>query len=105
VRWHFDVGNIVNSGFPEQWIQTLGSRIVKVHVKEFSRTLRDTKGLREGFKVDLIMWDSDWPAVMGALDSIGYSGWLIAEQWRADGLSDQAYLEQLSAKLDAILAA
>jgi hexulose-6-phosphate isomerase len=48
--------------------------------------------------------DSDWPAVMGALDSVGYNGWLITEQWRADGLTDQAYLEKLSAKLDAILA-
>ena len=105
VRWHFDVGNIVNLGFPEQWIQTLGSRIVKIHVKEFSRTLRDTKGPREGFKVHLMEGDSDWPAVMRALDSIGYNGWLIAEQWRADGLTDRAHLEQLSAKLDAILAA
>ena len=33
-----------------------------------------------------------------------YKGWLITEQWRADGLTDQVYLEQLSAKLDAILA-
>lgn len=105
VRWHFDVGNIVNSGFPEQWIQTLGSRIVKVHAKEFSRALRDTKGPREGFKVDLMEGDSDWPTVMGALDAIGYNGWLIAEQWRPDGLSDQAHLERLSAKLDEILAA
>ena len=104
VQWHFDVGNVVNSGFPEHWIRTLGPRIVKIHVKEFSRKLRDTKGLREGFKVDLMEGDSDWPAVMGALDSVGYHGWLITEQWRADGLTDQAYLEKLSAKLDAILA-
>ncbi len=104
VKWHFDVGNVVNSGFPEHWIRTLGPRIVKIHVKEFSRKLRDTKGLRDGFKVDLMEGDSDWPAVMGALDSVGYNGWLITEQWRADGLTDQAYLEKLSAKLDAILA-
>lgn len=105
VKWHFDVGNVVNTGFPEQWIQTLGPRIVKIHVKEFSRKLRDSQGLREGFKVNLMEGDSDWPAVMAALDSVGYNGWLITEQWRADGLTDQAYLEKLSAKLDAILAA
>jgi hexulose-6-phosphate isomerase len=104
VKWHFDVGNIVNSGFPEHWIRTLGPRIVKIHVKEFSRKLRDTKGLREGFKVDLIDGDSDWPAVMAALDSVGYTGWMITEQWRAEGLSDREYLEKISAKLDAILA-
>lgn len=104
VKWHFDVGNVVNTGWPEQWIRTLGPRIAKIHVKEFSRKLRDTKGLREGFKVDLLAGDSDWPAVMTALDSINYTGWLIAEQWRAEGLTDQAYLEQLSAKLDQIRA-
>jgi hexulose-6-phosphate isomerase len=104
VKWHFDVGNVVNSGFPEHWIRTLGPRIAKIHVKEFSRKLRDTKGLREGFKVDLFDGDSDWPAVMTALDAVGYQGWLITEQWRAEGLSDREYLEKISAKLDAILA-
>ena len=38
VGWHFDAGNIVNYGWPEQWIQILGKRILKVHIKEFSRT-------------------------------------------------------------------
>lgn len=104
VRWHFDVGNVVNTGWPEHWIRTLGSRIVKIHVKEFSRKLRDTKGLRTGFEVDLMEGDSDWAAVMPALDAIGYKGWLIAEQWRAPNLTDAEYLAKLSAKLDAILA-
>ncbi len=104
VKWHFDVGNVVNSSWPEHWIRNLGPRISKIHVKEFSRKLRDTRGLREGFKVNLMEGDSDWPAVMTALDSVGYTGWMITEQWRPEGLTDQAYLEQLSAKLDAILA-
>ncbi len=104
VKWHFDVGNVVNTGWPEHWIRTLGSRISKVHVKEFSKKLRDSKGLREGFKVNLMEGDSDWPAVMAALDSVDYTGWMITEQWRPEGLTDQAYLEQISAKLDAILA-
>ena len=76
---------------------------MKVHVKEYSRKLRDTKGRGEGFKVDLFGGDSDWPAVMTELDAVGYHGWLIAEQWRAPDLTDAAYLEQLSAKLDDIL--
>lgn len=104
VKWHFDVGNVVATGWPEQWIQTLGSRISKIHVKEYSKKLRDSKGMREGFKVDLMAGDSDWAAVMPALDAAGYTGWLIAEQWRAPDLTDQAYLEGLVAKLDAILA-
>lgn len=79
VGWHFDVGNIVNYGWPEQWIRILGKRIAKVHVKEFSRSKRDKEGLWKGFDVELLAGDCDWPAVMKALDDIGYQGWLIAE--------------------------
>jgi hexulose-6-phosphate isomerase len=37
VGWHFDIGNILNFGWPEQWIRILGKRIQKLHVKEYSR--------------------------------------------------------------------
>ena len=79
VGWHFDVGNMVNYGWPEQWIRILGKRIAKVHVKEFSRSKRDQEGLWKGFGVELLAGDCDWPAVMKALDDTGYQGWLIAE--------------------------
>lgn len=104
VRFHFDVGNVVNTGWPQHWIQALGPRIVAVHVKEFSRKLRDEKGPREGFKVEFHAGDSDWPAVMAALDQVGYHGWLIAEQYRAPNLTDAAWLAELSSKMDKILA-
>jgi len=79
VGWHFDVGNIVNYGFPDQWVRILGKRILKVHVKEFSRKRRDKEGLWKGFEVELLEGDCDWPAVMKAFDDIGYHDWLIAE--------------------------
>jgi hexulose-6-phosphate isomerase len=107
VKWHFDVGNVVNTGWPDQWVRALGSRIVKIHVKEFSRKLRDEKGPRSGFGVELMTGDSDWPAVMAALDSIGYTaGWMITEQARVPNLTDDAeWLSHLSTKLDQIFAA
>lgn len=104
VRWHFDVGNVVDSGWPDQWVRLLGPRIAKIHVKEFSRKLRDQKGPYAGFNVDLLTGDSDWTAVMKALDAVGYSGWLIAEQYRIPDLSDAAWLSHLSAKMDQIIA-
>ncbi len=104
VRWHLDVGNLVNTGWPEQWIRALGPRIAQVHVKEYSRKLRDEKGPRAGFDVELFKGDSDWPAVMRALDDVKYSGWMITEQRRPPGLDDAAYLAHLSAKLDEIFA-
>ncbi|MEI6392771.1 MAG: sugar phosphate isomerase/epimerase family protein [Verrucomicrobiota bacterium] len=93
VGWHFDVGNILNYGWPEQWIRILGRRIEKLHIKEFSRKKRDSEGLWKGFDVKLLEGDNDWPAVMKAVDDIGYHGWAITEQGGGDspeGLKDLA---------------
>ncbi len=79
IGWHFDVGNVVNYGWPEQWIRTLGKRILKLDVKEYSRKKRDELGLWKGFDVEIGDGDCDWTAVMAALDEIGYSGWAAAE--------------------------
>jgi hexulose-6-phosphate isomerase len=104
VRWHFDVGNIVTQAWPEQWIRVLGSRIVQVHIKEFSRKLRDEKGPFAGFAVELLQGDSDWPQTMAALDEVGYSGWVIAEQWRAPNTDEGASLRRLSELMDRVIA-
>lgn len=80
VGWHFDPGNIVNYGWPEQWIRVLGGRIWKLDVKEFSRTRRDREGLWKGFEAEIGEGDCDWPSIMGALDEVGYGdGWAAAE--------------------------
>ncbi len=79
IGWHFDVGNIINYGWPEQWIEILGKRILKLDIKEYSRKRRDDEGLWKGFSVELLEGDCDWPAVMRALDEIGYEGWGTAE--------------------------
>ena len=79
VGWHFDIGNVVNFGWPEQWIRILGARIRKLDVKEFSRKKRDDEGLWQGFGVEIGEGDNNWPAVMAALDEIGYQGWAAAE--------------------------
>jgi hexulose-6-phosphate isomerase len=93
VGWHFDVGNIINYGWPDQWIHVLGKRIQKLHIKEFSRKKRDSQGLWEGFKVQLTEGDNDWPAIMKALDDIQYSGWGISEQPGSDTATPEAMKE------------
>ncbi len=92
VGWHFDVGNILRFGFPEQWIRILNKRILKLHLKEYSA--------KRGFDVEFLKGDDDWPAVMKALDEIGYTGWAIAEQGGAD---DPAGLQKLAGEIDRIL--
>ena len=93
IGWHFDVGNVITFGWPEQWIRILGKRIQKLHIKEYSLAKRDKTGPSSGFDVKYLEGDNDWPAVMQALDEIGYHGWGIAEQPGADspeGLKDLA---------------
>lgn len=102
VGWHFDVGNLVNYGWPEQWIAILGKRIQKLHIKEFSRKKRDAEGLWKGFAVALTEGDVNWPAVMKAVDAIGYRGWAITEQPGGDSPEG---LRNLSDRLGKILAA
>src|ERR1041385_6032027 len=37
IKAWFDVGNVVLYGYPQDWIRTLGKRIVNVHLKDFKR--------------------------------------------------------------------
>jgi hexulose-6-phosphate isomerase len=99
VKAYFDVGNIVLYGFPQDWIQTLGKRIVKLHFKDFSfrrdpaikKSAADFCALREG--------DVDWKAVHQALAGIGFQGTATVE---LPG-GDEAYLREVGKRVDLIL--
>jgi L-ribulose-5-phosphate 3-epimerase len=69
---YFDVGNVVEFGYPEEWIRELGKRILKIHIKEYAKEKRFKYRLGEGREID-------WNAVKGALLDCGYDGWLTAE--------------------------
>jgi len=71
---YFDVGNVLLSGYPDQWIRILGSRIKRVHIKDFKRSV----GTADGF-VDLLEGDVDFEAVKRALSEINYDGYVTAE--------------------------
>lgn len=101
VGWHFDIGNVINYGWPEQWIRILGKRIAKLHIKEYSRSKRDKSGPYAGFAVPFLEGDNDWPSIMKALDEIGYNGWGISEQ---GGGGDLAGLKDLSERMDRMFA-
>lgn len=100
VGWYFDIGNVLRYGWPEHWIKTLHSRIMKLHIKEFSRELMNSKGLWEGFKVDLLKGDNNWPVVMKAIREINHQGgWLTAE---VNG-GDRQRLKEISTQMDEII--
>jgi len=91
IKAWFDVGNVVLYGYPQDWIRTLGKRIVEVHLKDFKR---------EGFKwVNLGEGSINWPEVRKAFAEIGYSGFATTEL--DDG--DEAYLRDVSKRVDRLL--
>ena len=71
---YFDVGNVVIFSYPESWIEILGNRIVKVHVKDFYRS-----GWNAGHFCNLLEGSVDWKKVMDALGKAEYNGYLTAE--------------------------
>lgn len=71
---YFDVGNTLATGYPEHWIATLGTRIKRVHFKDYRRAV----GSVDGF-CDLLSGDVNWPGVMEELKSANYQGWVAAE--------------------------
>ena len=92
VGFYFDVGNVIAYGWSQDWIRTLGSRIKKVHVKDFR------KGPREW--VNLLDGDVNWPEVKLALEEVGYNDYITAE---LSG-GDENYLRDLSQRMDKIIA-
>ncbi len=92
LRAYIDVGNMILFGFAQDWIRTVGKRIVRIHLKDFKR---------QGFQwTNLLDGDVNWPQVRKALDEIGYRGYLTPE---LSG-GDEAYLTDLSKRVDKIIA-
>lgn len=70
----FDTGNVMATGYPEDWIRTLGGRIARVHIKDYDVS----KPGREGF-CPLGTGSVNWSAVGGALREVAYAGPLTYE--------------------------
>ena len=96
VKAYLDVGNMLFYGFPQDWVRTLGSRIVRVHVKDFQLD----RGKGQFFWKNLGEGDVDWPEVRKALAEVKYEGWVTTE---ISG-GDAAYLKDVVARLDRIFA-
>jgi L-ribulose-5-phosphate 3-epimerase len=96
VKAYFDIGNIVSSGYPQDWIRTLGKRICRVHIKRFEPGTEYPKYDPKDRRTQGI----NWADVHLALKEIGYSGWVTAEIRGGD----ENYLKEVSTRLDRILA-
>jgi len=84
-------GNVIINGYSQDWIRTLGKRIVKLDVKDFKR---------DGYKwTNLLDGDVNWRQVRRALDEISYAGFMTAE---LDG-GNEAYLADIAKRIDRII--
>jgi len=92
LKAYFDVGNIIIFGYAQDWIRTLGKRIVKIHLKDFKRKGYQWTNLLDG--------DVNWLEVRRALDEISYDGFLTTE---LSG-GDETYLTDLAKRIDRIIA-
>jgi hexulose-6-phosphate isomerase len=80
VAAYFDVGNVLGyHQHPPHWIEILGPRIRRVHIKDFKRSVGNLSGF-----CDLLAGDVPWPATIEALRRIGYDKTIVAEMMPPD---------------------
>ena len=99
VKAYFDVGNVVYDGWPEQWIDILGSRICKIHIKDYVRDDRTLAGF-----CDITKGDVNFEKVISALDRAGYDSFCTAEVFPADHEGDFEAVEKAAAAYKTIFA-
>jgi L-ribulose-5-phosphate 3-epimerase len=87
---YFDIGNCRKFGASEDWVKTLGRRIVKLDCKDWGDTEKFCK-IGDG--------DVDWAAVRQSLADIRFTGWCTAE---VDG-GDREVLADIAQRMDRVL--
>jgi len=92
LKAYIDVGNMILFGFAQDWLRTVGKRIVRIHLKDFRRKGSEWTNLLDG--------DVNWAQVRKALAEIGYRGYMTTE---LSG-GDEAYLMDLAGRIDKIIA-
>lgn len=97
---YLDVGNMLAFSTPEYWIEVLGERIGKVHVKDYKRN----GGLNSGGNwVDITCGSADWKKIIPALRKAGYDGYLVGEVFKSDpDMEWDAYYEKVSGEIGTI---
>ena len=93
---YFDIGNVLQTGYPQHWINILGERIVNIHIKDFKNSIGNINGF-----VDLLAGDVDFKAVMDSIRRIGYNSYIIAEMGGYNQAKDQI-IYNTSAAMDRI---
>ena len=100
VNVHFDTGNIMHYQFPHHWVPVLGKRIRNIHFKEWDKRTQEFN--LHTFRT-LLDGTTDWPAVIAALDRVGYRGYLTFEYFHPFEHYPEALIYQTADALDRML--
>jgi hexulose-6-phosphate isomerase len=96
---YFDVGNVWNFGYPQHWIDILGRKIRRVHVKDFKRSV----GTADGF---VMLGDGDVPLAesLALLKKKGYNGPVTAEIMPGpDDKDEKKFLKTIHRRLTKVM--
>jgi len=98
---YLDAGNMLAFSVPEYWVEVLGGRIGKVHVKDFKRN----GGLNSGGSwQDITHGSADWHKIIPALRAAGYDGYLVGEVFKGDPeMSFADYYQKVSGEIAEII--
>ncbi len=104
---YLDVANCLNVGYPQDWVEILGNRIKGIHFKNWKS--EDCGGGLHGFGDDITVGEADYPAILAAMDQVGYTGPVTLEMIPFSRLPDMvlpdlALAEKTAKQLLAILA-
>ncbi len=97
---YLDAGNMLAFSVPEYWMEVLGKRIGKVHVKDYKRN----GGLNSGGTwQDITHGSADWKVMIPALREAGYDGYLVGEVFKAEAdMSWDDYYKKVCGEIDTI---
>ncbi len=99
VKAYFDVGNVVRWGVPQQWIEVLGDRVVKIHIKEYNLKVAMREGMIKGFDFPIGEGSIEWDKVCLELKKIDFTDWATAEVRGGD----RQRLAEISQQMDRVL--
>ena len=97
---YFDLGNMVAFSDSAYWCEIVGSRAVRVHVKDYKRAGGINSG---GTWVNLLRGDLDFPRAMTALKKTGFDGYITAEVFKGADESFEDFLHDVSVAEDEII--
>jgi len=98
---YLDAGNMLAFSVPEYWIEVLGHRIGKVHVKDYKRN----GGLNSGGTwQDVTHGSADWKKIIPALRKAGYDGYLVGEVFKLEAdMSFADYYKKVAGEIKEII--